>query len=197
MIPFGGRPERPAEEKLQDEPVPKHLVDAAEWTGRSESARGKALRGLLRTASRVVRSRPRLRTQPAAGARATGSPASTGPTDPGPRGSSGIRISEVSGRRQQGLEWPFRYLPKRASRRSSSSLLRISAPALSRPHRDTSWICGQGSSSMARKASSHARQYWEPDPDQACISRKAASAISFGSLPFSSATFARDRKSVV
>lgn len=42
---------------LEERPVPEHLVDAAEWIGRSEVARGKALRGLLRTASRVVRSR--------------------------------------------------------------------------------------------------------------------------------------------
>lgn len=42
---------------LDDAPVPEHLADAAEWIGRSEAARGKALRGLLRTASRVVRSR--------------------------------------------------------------------------------------------------------------------------------------------
>lgn len=37
-------------------PLPEHLADAAEWIGRSEAERGKALRGLLRTASRVVRS---------------------------------------------------------------------------------------------------------------------------------------------
>ncbi len=36
--------------------LPEHLVEAAEWIGRSEAARGKALRGLLRTASRVARS---------------------------------------------------------------------------------------------------------------------------------------------
>lgn len=38
-------------------PLPEHLADAADWIGRSEVARGKALRGLLRAASRVVRSR--------------------------------------------------------------------------------------------------------------------------------------------
>lgn len=37
--------------------LPAHLADAADWVGRSEAARGKALRGLLRTASRVVQSR--------------------------------------------------------------------------------------------------------------------------------------------
>ncbi len=49
---------------LEDAPVPEHLVDAADWVGRSEAARGKALRGLLRTASRVARSRPSIRTPP-------------------------------------------------------------------------------------------------------------------------------------
>jgi len=37
--------------------LPEHLQDAADWMGRSESARGKALRGLLRAASRVIHSR--------------------------------------------------------------------------------------------------------------------------------------------
>lgn len=46
---------------LACEPLPSHLVDVAEWVGRSEAARGKALRGLLRTASRVIRSRGPLR----------------------------------------------------------------------------------------------------------------------------------------
>jgi len=41
---------------LPAEPLPEHLADAADWIGRSEAERGKALRGLLRTASRVVRS---------------------------------------------------------------------------------------------------------------------------------------------
>jgi hypothetical protein len=49
---------------LPQEPVPPHLEDVAEWIGRSEAARGKALRGLLRTASRVLRSRGRLRETP-------------------------------------------------------------------------------------------------------------------------------------
>lgn len=37
--------------------LPEHLTSPADWLGRSEAARGKALRGLLRAASRVVRSR--------------------------------------------------------------------------------------------------------------------------------------------
>jgi len=52
---------REALEPLEDTPVPEHLHEAAEWLGRSETARGKALRGLLRAASRVVRSRGPLR----------------------------------------------------------------------------------------------------------------------------------------
>ena len=42
--------------------VPGHLVDAAEWIGQSERERGAALRGLLRTGDRILRSRPPLRT---------------------------------------------------------------------------------------------------------------------------------------
>lgn len=41
---------------LEAERLPEHLEDAAEWVGRSQAERGKALRGLLRTASRIVRS---------------------------------------------------------------------------------------------------------------------------------------------
>lgn len=41
---------------LEAEPLPEHLDDAAEWIGRSQAERGKALRGLLRTASRIARS---------------------------------------------------------------------------------------------------------------------------------------------
>jgi hypothetical protein len=51
---------------LASEPLPEHLADVAEWVGRSEAARGKALRGLLRTASRVLRSRGPLREPPRA-----------------------------------------------------------------------------------------------------------------------------------
>ena len=42
---------------MEEAPLPEHLIEAAEWLGKSEAARGKALRGLLRAASRVVRSR--------------------------------------------------------------------------------------------------------------------------------------------
>jgi hypothetical protein len=49
---------------LASEPLPPHLGDVAEWVGRSQAARGKALRGLLRTASRVLRSRGPLREPP-------------------------------------------------------------------------------------------------------------------------------------
>jgi hypothetical protein len=55
---------RGALELLVAEPVPPHLNDVAEWVGRSEAARGKALRGLLRMASRVLRSRGPLREPP-------------------------------------------------------------------------------------------------------------------------------------
>jgi len=56
---------RGALELLAAEPVPPHLNDVAEWVGQPEAARGKALRGLLRTASRVLRSRGPLREPPA------------------------------------------------------------------------------------------------------------------------------------
>jgi len=45
-------------------PVPEHLQDVVDWVGRSESVRGKALRGLLRTAGRILRSRGALRARP-------------------------------------------------------------------------------------------------------------------------------------
>jgi hypothetical protein len=51
-------------EPLESESVPDHLTDAAEWIGQSEGERGRALRGLLRTADRIVRSRRPLRTRP-------------------------------------------------------------------------------------------------------------------------------------
>lgn len=41
---------------LEAAPLPEHLTDAADWVGRSEAERGKALRGLVRTASRIARS---------------------------------------------------------------------------------------------------------------------------------------------
>ena len=55
---------RDALELRAAEPVPQHLRDVVEWLGRSEAVRGKALRGLLRTASRVLRSRGSLREPP-------------------------------------------------------------------------------------------------------------------------------------
>jgi hypothetical protein len=44
--------------------VPSHLDDVVDWVGQSEFARGRALRGLLRTASRIARSRPSLHRAP-------------------------------------------------------------------------------------------------------------------------------------
>ncbi len=44
-------------ETLEGEPLPVHLSEAADWLGRSETTRGRALRGLLRSASRIARSR--------------------------------------------------------------------------------------------------------------------------------------------
>lgn len=41
---------------LEASPIPDYLEDAFEWAGRSESARGRGLRGLLRTASRIAQS---------------------------------------------------------------------------------------------------------------------------------------------
>jgi hypothetical protein len=55
---------RSALEPRASEPLPPHLDDVAEWLGQSEAVRGKALRGLLRTASRVLRSRGPLREPP-------------------------------------------------------------------------------------------------------------------------------------
>jgi hypothetical protein len=51
---------------VEERPLPAHLADAADWIGRSEASRGKALRGLLRAASRVVRSRGPRRALPEA-----------------------------------------------------------------------------------------------------------------------------------
>lgn len=47
--------------RLEARPLPEHLADAAEWIGQPERERGQALRGLLRTADRIVRSRGPLR----------------------------------------------------------------------------------------------------------------------------------------
>ena len=49
---------------LPAQPVPEHLREAEPWLGQPESERGKALRGLLRTADRIIRSRGPLRTRP-------------------------------------------------------------------------------------------------------------------------------------
>jgi hypothetical protein len=51
---------RPAGES-GPEGIPEHLEDVVDWVGRPEAVRGRALRGLLRTASRFVRSRPAVR----------------------------------------------------------------------------------------------------------------------------------------
>ena len=42
---------------IEESALPEHLADVADWIGRSEASRGKALRGLLRAGSRVARSR--------------------------------------------------------------------------------------------------------------------------------------------
>ena len=49
---------------LRSEPIPEHLEDAAKWVGQPEAARSEALRGLLRVADQVVRSRGPVRTRP-------------------------------------------------------------------------------------------------------------------------------------
>jgi len=48
-------------QRLESRAVPAHLEDAAEWIGQPERERGVALRGLLRTADRILQSRPPLR----------------------------------------------------------------------------------------------------------------------------------------
>lgn len=53
-----------ASSKAQPKQVlPDHLEDVVDWVGRSEAVRGRALRGLLRTGSRVARSRGVLRSK--------------------------------------------------------------------------------------------------------------------------------------
>jgi hypothetical protein len=47
--------------QLPAAPVPEHLAAAADWIGQPESERGRALRGLLRTADRIAISRGPLR----------------------------------------------------------------------------------------------------------------------------------------
>ena len=51
-------------EDLPSEPLPEHLMDAKDWVGQSEAERGRALRGLLRTADRIVQARGPLRSRP-------------------------------------------------------------------------------------------------------------------------------------
>ncbi|MDP6980066.1 MAG: hypothetical protein QF570_15925 [Myxococcota bacterium] len=53
-------------EPLSREPLPEHLEDANLWIGQAEWERGRALRGLLRSADRVLASRPALRARDSA-----------------------------------------------------------------------------------------------------------------------------------
>lgn len=55
---------RTALDGLPSQPLPPHLADVADWVGEPEVERGRALRGLLRTASRVHRSRSAVRDRP-------------------------------------------------------------------------------------------------------------------------------------
>jgi hypothetical protein len=48
---------RAALEPLEARPIPEHMEEAARWIGASERDHGAALRGLLRTADRITRSR--------------------------------------------------------------------------------------------------------------------------------------------
>ena len=49
---------------LEAAPLPAHLEDAAAWIGQPEHERGRALRGLVRAADRIVGSRGPLRLRP-------------------------------------------------------------------------------------------------------------------------------------
>ncbi len=49
---------------LDASPTPEHLEDAVDWIGQSEQERGRALRGLLRTADRILTSRKAVRERP-------------------------------------------------------------------------------------------------------------------------------------
>ncbi|MBW2280083.1 MAG: hypothetical protein JRG76_18610 [Deltaproteobacteria bacterium] len=49
---------------LPSEPVPEHLLDAQDWVGQPQAEHGRALRGLVRTADRIVQSRGALRSRP-------------------------------------------------------------------------------------------------------------------------------------
>lgn len=52
---------REALEPLPAAPLPEHLEEASEWLGQPEADRGRALRGLLRTADRIREARGALR----------------------------------------------------------------------------------------------------------------------------------------
>jgi hypothetical protein len=52
---------RRALEPLPASPLPEHLEEATDWVGQPERERGRALRGLLRTADRILQSRGPLR----------------------------------------------------------------------------------------------------------------------------------------
>ena len=68
-------------EELPSAPLSEHLMDAKDWLGRPETERGRALRGLLRTADRIVQARGPLRERPPeVFPRFSSSPAD--PTDP-------------------------------------------------------------------------------------------------------------------
>ena len=64
VVQLVGQRAAAADEPLRSEPVPSHLQDAAAWIGQSERERGRALRGLLRTTDRILRSRGALKTRP-------------------------------------------------------------------------------------------------------------------------------------
>lgn len=55
---------REALELQERHALPDHLAEAAEWIGRSEAERGRALRGLTRAASRAAQGRGALRELP-------------------------------------------------------------------------------------------------------------------------------------
>ena len=55
---------RLALEPLPAAPLPEHLEDAGDWVGQPEGERGLALRGLLRSADRILRSRAAQRPMP-------------------------------------------------------------------------------------------------------------------------------------
>jgi hypothetical protein len=55
---------REALTSMEARATPSHLADVVDWVGQSESARGRALRGLVRTASRIARSRSAVRSAP-------------------------------------------------------------------------------------------------------------------------------------